>query len=83
MASAQVVKWGNSLAVRIPKAIAEEAGVREGDAIGIEAREGHIQLQRRREQIPSLRELVSQITSKNRYRELETGSFRGKERVEW
>ena len=29
----QVSKWGSSLAVRIPKAIAEEWGVEEGSAI--------------------------------------------------
>ena len=40
MPIAQIVKWGNSLAVRIPKPIAEEAGVREGDPIVIEATVG-------------------------------------------
>ena len=29
-------KWGNSLAVRIPKAIADQAGVREDDEVEIE-----------------------------------------------
>ena len=28
MPEAQIVKWGNSLAVRIPKPVAEAAGVR-------------------------------------------------------
>ena len=32
MSKAQIVKWGNSLAVRIPKPIAEVAGVEAGDA---------------------------------------------------
>jgi len=31
----QIVKWGNSLALRIPKPVAEEAGVREGDPVEI------------------------------------------------
>jgi antitoxin component of MazEF toxin-antitoxin module len=40
MPAAQIVKWGNSLAVRIPKPVAEQAGVQEGDPIVIEAAKG-------------------------------------------
>lgn len=69
----KIVKWGNSLAVRIPKPVAEEAGLREGDPITIEAAEGRIQLRRRKQRAPTLRELVSQITSENRYGEVQTG----------
>lgn len=82
MANAQVVKWGNSLAVRIPKLLAEEAGLTEGDHILMEAVGGQIRL-RRADRIPSLQELVSQITSENRYDEVPTGKERGKERIEW
>jgi antitoxin MazE len=82
MANAQVVKWGNSLAVRIPKLLAEEAGLSEGDQILMESASGQIKL-RRAERIPSLHELVSQITPENRYQEVGTGRERGRERVEW
>ena len=61
MPESQIVKWGNSLAVRIPKPLAEEAGVREGDAIVIEAVEGLINL-RPKLRVPTLAELVAQIT---------------------
>jgi antitoxin MazE len=83
MTTSQIVKWGNSLAVRIPKPIAEEAGVREGDPVVIEAAEGHIQLHRGEEHVPTLRQLVAKITPRNRYDSLETGAARGKERIEW
>jgi len=83
MASAQVVRWGNSLAVRIPKVVAEEAGVREGDPIEIEAEEGRIQLRRSRRRMPTLKELVGEITAGNRYTEIAMGRERGKERIEW
>jgi len=83
MPTAQIVKWGNSLAVRIPKPVAEEAGVREGDPIVIEAKDGRIQVRRRRQKVPDLRELVAQITKENRYEEVKTGHARGKEHVEW
>jgi antitoxin component of MazEF toxin-antitoxin module len=33
-------KWGNSLAIRVPKRVAEEAGLREKDPVDIEVREG-------------------------------------------
>ena len=82
MATTQVVKWGNSLAVRIPKPIAEEAGLGEGDPIVIEATQGLIHL-RPKERVPTLRELVAQITADRRYQEVHTGSERGQEAVEW
>jgi len=82
MPKAQVVKWGNSLAVRIPKPIAEKAGVAEGDPVILEAAQGEIKLVRS-ERIPTLKELVSQITPQNRYEEISMGAERGKETVEW
>lgn len=82
MAHAQIVKWGNSLAVRIPKPVAEQAGVREGDPIVIEAAKGQIKLRRKR-RIPTLHELVAQITADTRYDEIPDGPQRGKEAVEW
>lgn len=82
MSSAQIVKWGNSLAVRIPKPVAEQAGVREGDAVEIAATKGQIQV-RRKDRVPTLKSLVSQITDENRYPETDTGYARGKESIKW
>jgi len=80
---AQMVKWGNSLAVRIPKTVAEAARLKEGDSIEIEAAaEGHVEL-RRATKTPTLAQLVSQITPENRYGEISTGAEVGKEVVEW
>jgi len=83
MATTQIVKWGNSLAVRIPKPVADEAGVSEGDPIIIEAEKGSIRVRRRQPSVPSLRELVSKINPENRYEALESGPARGREQVEW
>jgi antitoxin MazE len=82
MPKTQVAKWGNSLAVRIPKAVAEQANLQEGDAIVIEASGGRIEL-RPAERIPTLEELVAQITPENRYDETDWGPDVGKEIVEW
>ena len=80
---AHMVKWGNSLAVRIPKPIAAQAKLKEGDSIEIEAApDGRIEL-RRATRIPTLAQLVSQITPENRYAEISAGKEVGKEVVEW
>jgi antitoxin MazE len=82
MAGVQIVKWGNSLAVRLPKPLAEQAGFSEGDRVNLAAARGQIQL-RRADQVPTLKDLVEQITPENRYGEVSTGPARGKESVEW
>lgn len=82
MKKAQVVKWGNSLAVRIPKALAQKARMQEGDAVVIKAARDRIELLRT-ERIPTLKELVAQITSQNRHEETAWGADLGKEVVEW
>ncbi len=82
MPKAQVVKWGNSLAVRIPKAVAEQVRLKQGDAIVIEALDGRVEL-RPAERVPTLEELVAQITPENRHKELDWGPPVGKEIVEW
>jgi antitoxin MazE len=82
MPSAQVVKWGNSLAVRIPKRIAERARMKEGDAVEIKAAKGRIEVHSA-ERIPTLEELVAQITPENRYPETDWGLDVGREKIEW
>ena len=79
----QMVKWGNSLAIRIPKPVVEKARLKEGDSLEVEAAaEGLVEL-RRPAKIPTLAQLVSQITTENRYGEISTGGEVGKEVVEW
>lgn len=80
---AQMVKWGNSLAVRIPRNIAQEVKLSAGDPIEISvAAEGAVEL-RRVGKLPSLAQLVSQITPENRYEEVSTGPAIAREAVEW
>jgi antitoxin MazE len=82
MPATQIVKWGNSLAVRLPKNVLEDARLAEGDAVEIRVVAGSIEL-RATERIPTLDELVSQITPQNRYQETSLGHERGREQVEW
>jgi antitoxin MazE len=56
----QVSKWGNSLAIRLPKALVDELGLKEGDEIEVvSARKGMIELdtkeERRRRAIENMR----------------------------
>jgi antitoxin MazE len=74
-----VSKWGNSLAVRIPQAIAKEARLNEGDCPAMNLdRDGAIVLRSTRRKY-ELSELVSRITPRNRHGETDWGKPQGKE----
>jgi len=80
---AQVLKWGNSLAVRIPKPIADDAHLQLGDPLEIAvAPDGAVQMHRVGE-VPTLAQLVAQINPENRYAEVSLGPEIGRESVEW
>ncbi len=78
-AKAQMARWGNSLAVRIPRQLAEEAGLREGDvvALAVESR-GSVAIKAVGAP-PTLKELVSRITPENLHREEDWGERVGAE----
>jgi antitoxin MazE len=47
----QVSKWGNSLAVRLPKALVEKLGLKEGDQLNVvAARDGAIEVETNEDQ---------------------------------
>ncbi len=77
----QMAKWGNSLAVRIPKTVAREAGLHEGDAVEVAARSGRVIVKRARKE-PTLKELLARITSENLHHETDWGRPTGKEVIE-
>lgn len=71
-------KWGNSLAVRVPKGIVEQSGIREGDALSIEVADESIVLmpQRRGYRLESL---LKDIRKGNLHDEADFGAPRGRE----
>ena len=74
-----ISRWGNSLAVRIPLALARQANLGEGDAVTMELdRDGAIVL-RPAQQRYDLADLVARITAKNRHRETDWGRPEGQE----
>jgi antitoxin MazE len=77
-AKVQLVKWGNSQAVRIPKTILEECNLREGEELEIRVENGHIWLQPLSKK-PTLKALVEKITPENRHGEQDWGKPVGNE----
>lgn len=75
---AKAQKWGNSLAVRIPKAIADQAGVGERDDVDIEVIGDVIQI-RRCHRGPSLEELLAGVTPANLHAAADFGAPEGRE----
>lgn len=73
---AHLSKWGNSLAIRIPRRVAEQAGLDEGVALDIAVERKAIVLRRR---AYSLDELIEGITPENRHIETDTGGPAGNE----
>jgi antitoxin MazE len=74
-----ISKWGNSLAVRIPLAIAKQAGLGEGDCVAMSLdRERRIVLRPCRRKY-ELSELLAGITRKNRHHETDWGQPMGEE----
>ena len=74
-----ISKWGNSLAVRIPLAIAKQASLGEGDSVVLALhRDGGIVVRPTRRKY-ELSDLVARITPKNRHREMDWGQPQGEE----
>ena len=74
-----ISKWGNSLAVRIPLAIARQASLSEGDCVALALdRNGVIVLRPTRRKY-ELSDLVAQITPKNLHRATNWGKPQGEE----
>jgi antitoxin MazE len=76
----QISKWGNSLAVRIPKPIAEAAKLRTGDALTLDVDPSGVVKISKTKLAPALRELVLRITVENGHSETDWGLPVGKER---
>jgi len=75
----KIQKWGNSLGVRIPKAIAELLGVSAGSAVELTVRDGVLLLTPAPVDRPSLDDLLAGMTRANRHDAIDTGPSTGRE----
>ena len=76
--TAIVQKWGNSLAVRLPKAVAEQIEAAEGAELEMKVVENSLVLRTAKRKY-SLAELLDQVTPKNLHDEVDWGKPKGKE----
>ena len=77
----RVQKWGNSIALRIPKSFAHEVGIEDESAVDISLHEGKLVITPLTPSEFTLEELMAQVTDENLHDEVDTGQARGRE--EW
>lgn len=75
----RVQKWGNSLAVRIPKPLAEDAKVKEGTVLNLAVSEGKVIATPIKKKKQSLKQLLANVTRKNLHAEVDSGPPAGRE----
>ena len=75
---AKTVKWGNSLALRIPKPIAREFGIEENTPVDISYRENEIVIKPVKTAY-RLVDLLAKVSSKNSHHEVEMSVPVGRE----
>ena len=79
MVRARIHRWGNSLALRIPKAFAEQAGLQDTDLVDVSLVDGKLLVQRIARPAPSLDELLAAVTPENLHDEVSSGPAAGRE----
>ena len=75
----QVQKWGNSLALRIPKSFAKQIKIEQASLVDLSAVEGKLIAKPIEEQEYSLEQRWEGITDQNIHAEFDTGNAVGKE----
>jgi len=74
----EVVKWGNSSAVRLPAAVLKEVQVMLGDRLELKTEDGKIVLAPARREY-QLDDMLAAITKKNRHQPVSFGAPAGRE----
>lgn len=75
----QIKKWGNSLALRIPKLLAEQLDIKTDTEVEIVVEDGQMVIKPLPEPTLTLEEMLAQITAENLHEEVETGTAVGGE----
>lgn len=75
----QLTRWGNSVAVRVPRKILEEAQLSEGDAIELSVTKPGVIALKSTKKKPTLASLLAGITEENLHHATEWGKPVGKE----
>lgn len=75
----KVQRWGNSLAIRIPKTFSVEVGLEEGATVDLLLVEEGLLIAPTTERAYSLEDLLAGVTEANRHIEIDTGPAQGVE----
>ena len=75
----RVRKWGNSLALRIPKSFANEIGLENEASVEVSLADGKLVITPVPKPVLNLNQLLSKITRENLYVEVDTGRPVGNE----
>lgn len=75
----KILRWGNSLGVRIPKSVADETGVVAGTEVDFTVSNGELVIRPLKPARYSLALLIRDITPTNLHGEIETGEAVGRE----
>lgn len=75
----RVQKWGNSLALRIPKPFAMEIGLRRNSPVEVSLVKGRLVIVPVIEPAWTLKYLLAQVNEENLHGEIETGPAVGRE----
>lgn len=75
----RVQKWGNSLAIRIPRSLASELRVVKDSPVDLSFSRGRLIVRPVSDDVPSLDELLEGITDDNRHEETDWGPSMGAE----
>ncbi|MDY6892692.1 MAG: AbrB/MazE/SpoVT family DNA-binding domain-containing protein [Chloroflexota bacterium] len=75
----RIQKWGNSLAVRIPKSFAVEAGLEYDAPVDMSLVDGKLVVKPIVESVLTLESLLEQVTERNIHKEVDTGHPTGNE----
>jgi antitoxin MazE len=74
---ATIQKWGNSLALRIPKSFAIHSSIEQGSVVDLSLDNGRMIVEPTKEY--SLDDLLARVTKKNIHTEVDFGAPQGKE----
>lgn len=75
----KIQRWGNSLGLRIPRSLAEEANVGPGSEVELSIQNGNLIVKPARRRTYDLKDLVRKITPRNLHDEVDTGGPVGRE----
>ena len=75
----RVQKWGNSLALRIPKSFATEVGLHRETSVEISLADGKLIIAPVAKPKLTLKQLLSKVTEENLHHEVDTGPALGNE----